>query len=78
MCLGLAADYREPKEEKTTSLLKPYTNFDKIKNMSVNEMAEFLFKVAKAENFPFKCYTNYNKEKNCTDCYKQWLESKEV
>ena len=76
MCL--AAGYIQSKEKDATSLLKPYTNFDKIKSMSIDEMAEFLFKVATTENFPFKCYTNYSKEKNCTDCYKQWLESKEV
>lgn len=38
MCLGLGNGYIEPKEEKV-SLLKPYTKFDRIKDMSLNEMA---------------------------------------
>lgn len=42
MCLGLASGYIEPKEEKKTSLLKPYTNFDNIKDMNLDELAEKL------------------------------------
>lgn len=40
MCLGLAQGYTEPKAEKKVSLLKPYTKFDEIKNMTIDEMAE--------------------------------------
>lgn len=32
-------------KEKRQSLLKPYTNFDRIKDMSVDEMAAFLDEV---------------------------------
>lgn len=42
MCLGMASGYIEPKEEKKTSLLKPYTNFDNIKDMNLDELAEKL------------------------------------
>lgn len=44
MCLGKASGYREPKENKTekVSLLKPNTNFDRIKDMSVDELAGVL------------------------------------
>lgn len=35
MCIGLAGGYREPEKK---SLLKPYTNYDKIKDMSVEEL----------------------------------------
>ena len=47
MCLGKASGYREAKENKTekVSLLKPYTNFEKIKSMTLDEMTEFLEKV---------------------------------
>lgn len=42
MCTGLAnGGYIPPKEEKkAVSLIKPYTNFDRIKEMSVEELAE--------------------------------------
>lgn len=42
MCIGMASGYIEPKEEKKTSLLKPYTNFDSIKDMNLDELAEKL------------------------------------
>lgn len=42
MCLGLATGYINPKEERTTSLLKPYTNNDKLSDMSLDERAEFI------------------------------------
>lgn len=44
MCTGLAnGGYIPPKEEKkAVSLIKPYTNFDRIKEMRIDEMAEFL------------------------------------
>lgn len=42
MCTGLAnGGYISPKEEKkAVSLIKPYTNFDRIKEMTVEELAE--------------------------------------
>lgn len=42
MCTGLAnGGYIPPKEEKkAVSLIKPYTNFDRIKEMTVEELAE--------------------------------------
>lgn len=33
MCLGKASGYIESKEQKATSLLKPYTNNDRINDM---------------------------------------------
>lgn len=43
MCLGLGNGYIEPKEEKkTVTLLKPYTNFDNVRNMNIEELAEKL------------------------------------
>lgn len=39
MCIGLAGGYREPEKK---SLLKPYTNFDKMKDMDIDSMAEQL------------------------------------
>lgn len=43
MCLGKAMGVtKTPEKEKKTSLLKPYTNFEKIKAMDIDEMAEFL------------------------------------
>ena len=41
MCLGLGNGC-VPKEEKKTSLLKPYTNFENLKAMNINELAEKL------------------------------------
>lgn len=42
MCIGIASGYIEPKEEKKTSLLKRKTNFDSIKDMNLDELAEKL------------------------------------
>lgn len=41
MCLGLGNGC-VVKEEKKTSLLKPYTNFENLKAMNINELAEKL------------------------------------
>ena len=55
------------------------TNFDKIKEMSVEEMSEFLVRVyttytdcrnegrCKWEDYP-------THDKGCKDCFKEWLE----
>lgn len=40
MCLGLATGYIKPKEERTTSSLKPYTNNDKLSDMRLDERAD--------------------------------------
>ena len=66
------------------------TNFDRIKNMTLEEMSEF-FAVDKYPNFPSSpCYVcEYdegiycNKPTNCTDenksrVYQKWLESEYV
>ena len=66
------------------------TNFSRIKNMTVGEMAEF-FAIDKYPNFPSSpCYICEhdrgmfcNKPSNCTDedkirIYQKWLESKTV
>lgn len=42
MCIGIASGYIEPKEEKKTSLLKRKTNFDNLKDMNLDELAEKL------------------------------------
>ena len=45
MCIGLVSGYNPPKPRENAekvSLLKPYTNFDKIKDMKLNELAEKL------------------------------------
>ena len=41
MCLGKAMGVVEAPEKKM-SLLKPYTKFDEIKAMTIDEMAEFI------------------------------------
>ena len=82
MCLGLANGYIEPKEEKV-SLLKPYTNNDRINDMSLEERAKILanihYNVIKAVyeilKIPYdksKFYSNYLE---CIKEWKQWLES---
>lgn len=67
MCTGLAQGYREP--EKKMSLLKPYTNNDKINDMSIEEKIDFMFKNNMCINLGKPC----NAE--CKSCIKQWLES---
>ena len=74
MCLGLGNGYIEPKEEKV-SPLKPYTNNDRINDMSTEEKAEFLNELIErclnddCEGCPLNG--------NCIsiDDIKQWLES---
>lgn len=49
------------------------TNYDKIKGMSVEELAEFLLKV---NNYmDYGCKFGSNKGRDCKDCFKEWLES---
>lgn len=58
------------------------TNYEKIKGMSVDELAEFLLKVNCAYSEP--CMTGetdckwedyQTHDKGCKDCFKEWLES---
>ena len=46
------------------------TNYERIKNMSVEEMAEFLNEASNCCLVPTDCITE-----SCTECLKQWLES---
>lgn len=57
------------------------TNYDRIKDMSVEEMAEFLFKVNTAYTEPCMVGESVCKwedypthDKGCKDCFKEWLE----
>ena len=61
---------------------KKMTNFERIKGMSVEELAEFLLKVNTAYSEP--CMTGekdckwedyQTHDKGCKDCFKEWLES---
>lgn len=73
MCLGLGNGC-VLKEEKRTSLLKPYTNFDNIKDLNIDKMAEML---AIVEVNAVCCYISMGKEeylKLKTERKKQWLE----
>lgn len=68
MCTETPNENREPKK---MSLLKPYTNFEKIKAMSIDELAVF---------YPCPYDFDYEteglcKKPDCIACTKQWLES---
>lgn len=72
MCLGLATGYQKNEEKSPTSLLKPYTNFDKLKESSADEVATLLAGLG--------CHICPYKDKECDhiDCksaMKEWLES---
>lgn len=79
MCMGMM-NYRE-KDEQKLSLLKPYTNNDKINNLSIQKKAAFLSQIIKC----CRDYSDHNE--NCNTCplnatrscsfegIKQWLES---
>lgn len=73
MCLGLGNGC-VPNEEKKTSLLKPYTNFENIKDMDIDKMAESL---AIVEVNAVCCYISMGKEEYNhfkSERKKQWLE----
>lgn len=75
MCMGMN-NYREPKEEKKMSLLKPYTNNDRINDMSIDEKAEFLNTVLEGTiEITNGCLSERCKAEHCNGCIKQWLES---
>ena len=54
---------------------RPMTNYERIKNMSVEEMADYFNEIFDCSNCPndmFLCESNGNV---CTKYIKQWLES---
>lgn len=56
------------------------TNFEKIKQMSINEIAEFLFvhqfsKCSNCDYYKKQCSGKYFDDKSCTMGIKYWLES---
>ena len=78
MCMGKAGGIREPEKEKF-SLVKRKTNNDMINEMSVEEKAEFIYKVkfkgmaiCKLCVYENNCFDDCNK--TCKDGIKQWLE----
>lgn len=60
------------KEEKM-SLLKPYTNNDRINDMSVEEKAVFFANSSDCERCAFRY--EFCENKQCKEGIKQWLES---
>lgn len=86
MCLGLANGCTKS-EKESVSLLKKKTNYDRIKEMTVDEMAEFLEEVSScqcsvicSENSGKCDYANLTFEDRVEYCHrniKQWLESEE-
>lgn len=73
MCLGLATGYIN--KDDNNSLLKPYTNFDNLKDMNIDEMAEFLCRYAYITIYKFcdKCNIEINKE-TCEEEYSNVLQ----
>lgn len=67
MCLGLATGYIKSKEERTTSLLKPYTNNDKLTDMSIEERAKLI------DQEPW-CDLNCTATDKCKDCIIDFLK----
>ena len=62
-------DITTKKESKSTM---GRTNFDKIKNISVDKMAEFLLEVSLHDKCDSKdCINRHN---GCKNCFKEWLE----
>lgn len=56
------------------------TNFERIKQMSINEIAEFLFvhqfsKCSNCDYYRKQCRGEYFDDKSCTMGIKHWLES---
>lgn len=61
---------------------KKMTNADRIRNMTNEELAEFLLKVNSAYSEPYMTgetdckWEDYpTHDKGCKDCFKEWLES---
>ena len=66
MCLGLATGCIKPKEERTT-LLKPYTNNDKLTDISIEERAKLI------DQEPW-CDGNCTEVDECKDCIIDFLK----
>ena len=83
MCIGLASGYIEPKEEKKMSLLKRKTNFDRIKEMTIDEMAErfanvefnIINEIYQTLEIPINKSKFKNEHSERKQEWKQWLES---
>lgn len=73
MCLGLATGYQRNEEKTTTSLLKPYTNFDKLKESSIDEAATLL-----ANTCAFCPHKDSCTDTDCETAMKEWLESEAI
>lgn len=74
MRLGLATGYIKPKEERTTSLLNPYTNNDKLTDMSLDERADFMLQRPWCD---YKCaltIEDFIKPTSCKNCVVDYLK----
>lgn len=80
--LGIEQDCDECRMRGNGKGGKKMTNFERIKGMSVEELAEFILKVNTAYSEP--CMTGETDckwedypthDKGCKDCFKEWLES---
>lgn len=74
MCLGLGNGC-VVKEEKRTSLLKPYTKFDRFKDMTLDELAEELASIEAHTACIYSSEVDYSYLKS--ERKKQWLEELE-
>lgn len=82
MCVGKAMGVVEAPEKKM-SLLKPYTKFDEIKNMTIDEMAEIFANVEfnlvneiyKAFGISINKTELLSEHSNRTKKWKKYLES---
>ncbi len=83
MCLGLGNGCVPKEEKKAVSLLKPYTNFDRIKDMNLDEIAErfanvefnIINEVYKTLDIPTDKSKFKNEYSNRKKEWKQYLES---
>lgn len=56
------------------------TNFEKIKNMSIDEMAEKLDELSGCDSCPIREFCDKNKKTyyvNCKSVWRKWLKSEE-
>lgn len=76
MCYG--ESYHTKCKEKV-SLLKPHTNFEKFKNMTIDEMADFFVSISVCPTCPVRkeCKENRPEDdtRGCRDLWKQWLSA---
>lgn len=71
-CLYMDADCVNGSE------FEPFTNYDQIKNMTVDEMAEFLFEYGDCDFCPVSSKCKIRNYENCKKNIKKWLESEVV